>query len=192
MSEAGTNVPPLAERLEALRERGRRIEADFAARLADVEAKIAGAVPPNPASARVDIDDRGFPVALELVDASGQATPDQLRAALTTAFAAARTVGSPMSTESAERFAAVFSSIAADPATAAQRFADEAVTVSNDLGQTHVTALFGDVTAVDAQDAWLTNSRTHDIASEILALAQRAALASDRFGRFTEKEDGNG
>ncbi|MCR2794349.1 hypothetical protein NQ156_14870 [Microbacterium sp. zg.Y625] len=181
--------PDLLERLEAFRARGARLQEDLTARLAAVQAQLGDAIPPSSAHARVTLDGRGYPVAVDLTDDTGAATPDEVRTALTTAFLTARAERPTLPPEALDPLMAVLHSAAADPQHAADRIADAGDTVWNDLGQAGVTALFGDVTAVHARDEWIQRNRPADIAAEVLTLAQRAATASDRFGRFTEEEN---
>jgi hypothetical protein len=182
--------PEILQQLDALRTRGQQMETALRERFAAVQAQLGEAT--DAVSARVTVDERGFPVSLDLVDESGAASPDQVRAALTTAFVAARTANPSLPVEAVEPLLESIRAAAADPARAAERLAAQGVTLSNDLGQVSVTALYGDVTTVDAKDAWLQSVPTADIAADVLGLAQRAATASDRFGRFSEKEDDRG
>lgn len=183
--------PTLVERLESLRERGLRGQAELRERVAQFEAKFADFVPPSPASARVVLDTRGFPTRVEL-ESTG-ATADEIRTALIAAFLAARAERPTLPREAAEPLlAALRSADGGAPGHAAAHIRSEGVSVSDDLGQVTVTALFGDVTAIEADDTWLSQSRPEDVAADVLALAQRAATASDRFGRFTEEESDNG
>lgn len=179
--------PDLLERLEAFRARGIRLQEDLTARLTAVQVKLGDAVASSSAHARVTLDERGYPVAVELTDDTGSATPDEVRAALTAAFLMARAERPTLPPEAQDPLMAVLKSAAADPQHAADRIADAGDTVWNDLGQAGVTALFGDVTAVHARDEWIQRNRPADIADEVLVLARRAATSSDRFGRFTEE-----
>ncbi len=183
--------PDLIARLEELRTRGVRLEADLTTRLEALQAELGDAVPSSPVEARVTLDERGYPLAVELIDPTGSAAPDQVRAALTTAFLTARAARPSLPVEALEPLLAAIRSAGADPQHAADHIAAAGETVGNDLGQAAVTAVFGDVTAVHARDDWLQHSRPADIAAEILTLAQRAATASDRFDRFG-KEDNRG
>lgn len=180
--------PDLVERLEALRARGIRLQGDLTARLDALQARLGDAVAPSPVHADVALDERGYPLAVQLTDDTGTGTPDQVRAALTAAFLAARAERPSLPAEALDPMMAALQSAAADPKHAADRLAEAGETLWNDLGQAGVTALFGDVTAVHARDDWIQRTRPADIAAEILELAQRAARASDRFGRFTEED----
>jgi len=181
--------PDIVERMEALRARGIRLQEDLMARLDALQARAADAAPLSSAQARVMLDERGYPLSVELTDATGAATPDQVRAALTAAFLAARAERPSLPADALDPLMTVLQSASADPSHAAERIAEAGETIWNDLGQAGVTALFGDVTAVHARDEWIQRNRPADIAAEILNLAQRGAMASDRFGRFTEEEN---
>ncbi|MCR2784677.1 MULTISPECIES: hypothetical protein [unclassified Microbacterium] len=180
--------PDIVERLEAFRARGIRLQGDLTARLDAVQARLGDAVEPSPVHADVTLDERGYPIAAELTDATGAGTPDQVRAALTAAFLAARAERPRLPAEAVDPLMSVLQSAAADPQHADDRIAEAGKTVWNDLGQAGVTAVFGDVTAVHAREDWIQRNHPAAIAAEILALAQRAATASDMFGRFTEED----
>lgn len=179
------------ERLTAFRERGLRQQAELGSRLAAVEARLGTASPADSARATVTLDARGFPTGIDL-SVDGAPTPDQLRAALISAFVTARAASPTLPVEAAGPLAEAVQEAASSPDGPAAALAARGASVSNDLGQATVTALFGDVVAIDAQDAWVAGSRPEALAADILALAQRAAHASDRFGRFVEKEDNDG
>jgi hypothetical protein len=172
-----------------MRERGVRREGELRERLAKVQADFAEFIPPNPLRARAVLDSRGFPTDLEL---EGEGTPDEIRAALTGAFLSARAEHPTLPREAAQSLLSAIKKASGDPERAAEHIAAEGVSVSDDLGQATVTGLFGDVIGVNAKDSWLNQSRAKDIAVDILSLARRAATASDRFERFTEKENTHG
>lgn len=182
---------PLVERLTAFRERGLRLQADLSARLEGLNARLGDAAEVATVRASVALDTRGFPTALDL-SVEGRVTPDQLRGALTAAFVDARTANPSLPVEAAGPLAESIRAAASAPEGPTAALRARGVAVSNDLGQATVTALFGDVIAIDATDAWLAASRPEALAEEILALAQRAARESDRFDRFVEEEEIHG
>lgn len=184
--------PDPIQRAEALRARAQRFQAEATTRFEALQAQIADDVPPNPVHASVKVDERGYPVAVELTGHTSAVAGDDVRSALTAAFLSARSPRQTLPPDALEPLMSLLRAAAADPQGAPERIAEAGETVWNDLGQAGATALFGDVTAVHARDEWISRTPSADISAEILALAQRAATASDRFGRFGEKEENGG
>lgn len=182
---------PLIDRLEALRRSALRQQADLGARLAEVEARLGSTVGTGSAHARITLDDRGFPIGLDL-SVDGRATADQIRAALVSALVGTRTATTLLPADAVARVIGAVEEAAAAPDGPAAALAAQSVAVTNDLGRATVTGLYGDIVGVEVHDSWTTAARPETLADEILTLAQRAARASDRFGRFTDEEDAHG
>lgn len=63
----------------------------------------------------------------------------------------------------------------------------EAKEVVNDFKTVTVTALWGNITRVDCDLRWIGSTPDHLIAEEVVRISRIAALESDTFGRFDER-----
>lgn len=184
MSDAsGTASGDVLAQLSALREDGVRAQADISRRVAELRAKYDDPFPAAEVTATVRADERGFPTAVDLTLDDAAAEPAAVRLALFQAFLAARIEHPSLPVAAVGELVDIVGAAAPGRDVLAER----GVPVTNDLGQVTVTGLLGDIVAIDAQDAWLTRTPADAIADEVLRTAQRAALASDTHGRFSEE-----
>lgn len=63
----------------------------------------------------------------------------------------------------------------------------EAKEVVNDFKTVTVTALWGNITRVDCDLRWIGSTPDRLIAEEVVRISRIAALESDTFGRFDER-----
>lgn len=172
-----TNEPLDALALfQAQQERAGALKERLVADQARVATLLAPFTTEPEATVALDLDERGLLLGVR-IERDVEATADGVRRAFADAAVTARLARPTLPIEAVDAILAT--GLTTD---------DQTVTVWDDLRQVSVSALFGDLVALDGTDQWLTSTPTDVMADEILRIGLQAVRRSDRFDRFTSEE----
>lgn len=174
MSEPRLNPDGVLERMQALQADGDRLTASLRTRQDALRAKIAEQFPPSAIDVQVRFDAAGLLEEIVIDNASTERPAQEYQQAINTAILVAQAAEPRLPAEAAVELIDALSAGAQPPSTR----------ITDDDGNVTVTASFGDIRSVELTPRWVQLQTDHEIAEQIVRVAQQAARASDTYHRF--------